>query len=170
MAFVSVGAFASGKTATSSAGKSIRYVPRAALSTKTTTRRAFLLSTLAVTLASTQNAIAGVDSLTQESATEVMRDARLELSDLSSAANMGEYEALRLELRKGSLGRIRLAGTTLSKSGDETRDAYRKLIGKVEQLDSHALRAERGGDTAVVTTDITAVQEAVDNLLEIVAK
>lgn len=170
MAFVSAAVIGSGRSVSTSTTKSARQVPRASLSTQATTRRAFLLGAIATTLASTQNAIAGVDTFTQESATELMRDVRGELSDLSSAATMGEYEALRLELRKGSLGRIRLAGTTLSKNGGEPRNAYRNLISKVEQLDSHALRAERGGNTEVVVTDIAAVQEAVDNLLDVVAK
>lgn len=107
--------------------------------------------------------------MTEEGATQVINQVREEITDLNSAANLGEYEALRLELRKGSFGRIRIAGTTLSKT-DETRAAYRNLISKVELLDSHALRAERGGDTKVVASDISEVQNAVDNLLSKIEK
>lgn len=102
--------------------------------------------------------------LTDEEARNVLQDSKDSLIALNDAVSMGEYEALRIELRRGALGQLRAAGNVLSLS-EEDKKSYRKLISSVEQLDSHALRAERGGNGDVVPGDIARAVEALEVFL-----
>lgn len=127
------------------------------------TRRSFL--TAAALALCIPGRLAAAEHLSTESAVAVLQDARTSLEALSAAAELGEYTSLRVSLRTGSLGRIRAAGSALAGAEPKRVAAYRRVVSAVEQLDSHALRAERGGDRAVVTGDVLRAVQSVDAFL-----
>eukprot|EP00171_Calliarthron_tuberculosum_P003437 IDg3437t1 len=92
------------------------------------TRRAFL-SACAVALSSTAK-FARAEQISTVAAMEVLRDARESLEALAAAAELGEYTSLRVALRTGSLGRIRMAGSALAAADTSREAAYRSLVSR----------------------------------------
>lgn len=108
----------------------------------------------------------GVGGLTTESATKTLESARDTLSTVGDAADVGEYESARLTLRRGSLGLLRQAGTTLAVD-ERRRAAYKEVLAAVEMLDVRLLRAERGGESTA-KADVARAQESLDTFLNVV--
>lgn len=128
-------------------------------------RRTFLVNVATIGAGTFLCAKRATALLTTASAAALLRDARASLASLQEAAELHEYESLRVALRTGSLAQIRAAGTVVAGKDKNRRASYRRLVSAVEELDVHALRAERGGDKTVVGADVIQAMKTMDAFL-----
>ncbi len=133
-------------------------------------RRAFLVAAAGVVGARfNQSARAAEDRATS---VESAQEARTALVELREAVDLQEWESLRVALRVGALGHVRSSCNALANNVapgpqlDAARAAYRKLVVSVETLDTHALRASRGGDGSAMGSDLARAVECMDAVSE----
>lgn len=133
-------------------------------------RRAFGSLSIAVAASLIAPKASGAESVAEASVEAIA--ARDSVETLSALIDLQDYASFRRQLRIGPMGRVRASCSALYRDfaeGDKRRISaeklYKDLIKAVENADSSAMKAERGGDGSAIPDILKTITAKFDQFL-----